>query len=116
MLEIIKHQCIAVNKKIRLSQTKNNCIGFKNPVCSMDIVGAETQLGWCMCTVLIVYIVPPTSSHLSADIRGELYILSLDEEFLCTQSCSHTVISYTGSHLIIITSIKDDISLLHLPL
>ncbi len=58
---------------------------------------AETQPGPPLC-------------HVAADMKGELYILSPEEEFLCTQCCCCTVLWFSGP-----VSINNDISLLHHP-
>jgi hypothetical protein len=81
--------CIAVKRKnigfIHLHQSQNNCIGFVNPVLQYGVrLEDETQLAPSICVALTVYLLPPPL-HASAEMRGELYILNPDEEFLIAQ-------------------------------
>jgi hypothetical protein len=91
-LDII-HNCIIKNEKysfICLPQSHNNWIGFINPVLQHEG---------------------------STDMREELYIYTEPRGRIhSTQCCCHAGLWRTGSHLSIIISINDDISLLHHPL
>jgi hypothetical protein len=49
-----------------------------------------TQLGLSISIVLTIYFLSPP--HLSADMRGQVWMLSPKEDFLSIQFCCHTVL------------------------
>jgi hypothetical protein len=55
-------------------------------------LGAETHQGPSMYMCHVDRLFPTPPPHLSADIKGEIYIRSPEEEFLSTQCCCHTVL------------------------
>jgi hypothetical protein len=69
---------------IHLHQSQIKCVGFVNPVLQYGVrLEDETQLAPSICVALTVYLLPPP--HASAEMRGELYILNPEEEFLIAQ-------------------------------